>query len=114
MKHSIKVIGSICMKADSYGQIVKKVLAKIGLDDNVEIVHVKMSLENDEEDILEKYGLNMRCTVSYCPGCNYFWYSNSNKEKYLPALVIDEEIVLDSCFPTEDMLEKTIRNKLGC
>lgn len=114
MKHNIKVIGSFCLKADSYGEIVRKVLDKIGLDNNVEIVHVRTILEKDDEDILKKYDLNIRCTISYCPGCNFLWHGNSNEEKYLPALMIDEEIVLHSCFPSEDMIEKSIRKKLEC
>jgi|GEM_PF-1062390 len=114
MKHNIKVIGSSCLRADSYGKIVQKVLDKIGLDEIVEIVHAKTILKNDEEDILNKYNLSMRCTISYCPGCNFLGNSNSSGYKYLPALVFDEEIILHSCFPTEDTIEKSIRNKLGC
>ena len=95
------------MRTMAYADLVKRVLKTKGLDDSAVKVHqidpFDFSDSNSGNSLLEKYSLSSRCSNAYCPGCNFF-SDHKEDEQYIPALIIDDSVVLHSCFPTEDRL----------
>ena len=100
----IRIIGSYCMRTMAYADLVKRVLKTKGLDDSAVKVHQIDPFDYDgDNNLLEKYSLSSRCSNAYCPGCNFF-SDQKEGEQYIPARIIDDSVVLHSCFPTEDRL----------
>ena len=92
------------MRTMAYADLVKRVLKAKGLDDSAVRVHQIDPFDyNGDNKLLEKYSLSSRCSNAYCPGCNFF-SDHKEGEQYIPALIIDDSVVLHSCFPTEDRL----------
>jgi len=75
----ILVLGSHCMKSSYYRDVVQKIV---------------------DEMKLEIHGVEVGCSNSYCPGCNFV--NLGKEEKYTPALVIDGKLVAYSSFPSQE------------
>ncbi len=98
----ILVLGSICMKSSYYRDMVQKIVDEMNLDINVEKI-----IDSDE---IEKYGVEVGCSNSYCPGCNFV--NIGKEEHYTPALVIDGKVVAHSSFPSNQQFESLIKEAL--
>ena len=103
------------MRTMAYADLVKRVLKTKGLDDSAVKVHqidpFDYSDSNGDNSLLEKYSLSSCCSNAYCPGCNFFG-DQKEGEQYIPALIIDDSVVLHSCFPNEEKMKQTINSAL--
>lgn len=104
----IKLICSICTRNDYYCGLIEETAKDLGLEYTLEKVHYQPKMK--------EHHLFNRCTITYCPGCN-----NLNKvpkygdasAKYMPALVINDKIVLHSCVPSKEALKDILSKYLS-
>lgn len=104
----IKFICSACTRNDYYYGLIEETAQDLGLKYTLEKVSYHPQMKADH--------LFNRCTITYCAGCN-----NLNKSmkygdasaKYMPALVINGEIVLHSCVPSKDALKSILSKYLS-
>lgn len=86
----IKILGSLCATTDYYFDLVKEIAEELNLNYTIEKII--------EPEIMSKYSVTIGCLFGYCPGCN-FVNKNDVEEKHTPALVINGELRVHSCFP---------------
>ncbi|PLX32920.1 MAG: hypothetical protein C0604_04475 [Clostridiales bacterium] len=96
----ILVLGSHCMKSSYYRDMVQYIADGMNLD-----LEVKKIIDPLE---IEHYGIEVGCSNSYCPGCNFV--NIGKDEKYTPALVVDGKVVFHSSFPSRHEFEDMLRN----
>jgi len=96
----ILVLGSECMKSSYYRDLVQDIVDKMDLD-----IEVKKIIE---PPIIESFGIEVGCSNSYCPGCNFV--NIGKDEKYTPALVVDGKVVFHSSFPAKQEFEDMFKN----
>ena len=88
----ILVLGSHCMKSSYYRDVVQKIVDEMKLE-----IHVEKIIDSAK---IENFGVEVGCSNSYCPGCNFV--NLGKEEKYTPALVIDGKLVAYSSFPSQE------------
>jgi len=96
----ILVLGSNCMKSSYYRDMVQDIVDGMNLD-----LDVKKIIDPLE---IEDYGIEVGCSNSYCPGCNFV--NIGKDEKYTPALVVDGKVVFHSSFPSKGEFEDMLKN----
>lgn len=116
MKHDVVILGSDCARVDYYAEVVQERAELLGfVEEDCVIRRLRCSgihaAGSDEGlEMLERFGLNDRCTIGYCAGCNF--QQSYGDEKYMPALIIDGRLVLHSCFPGRDALDEVMKKYL--
>ena len=116
MKHNVVILGSECARVDYYAELVKERVEAVGISgDDYELRRIRCSGvsntgDNEGLEMLERFGLSDRCTIGYCAGCNF--QQSYGDERYMPALIIDDKVVLDSCFPKSDQLDEVLKEHL--
>ena len=104
----IKFICSVCTRNDRYYGFIEETAKELGLEYTLEKVGYQQEMK--EHDLFN------RCTIGYCPGCNnknrYNKYGD-HSAKYMPALVINDEIVLHSCVPSKNALKNILSKYLS-
>jgi len=103
----IKFICSACTRNDYYYGLIEKTAKGLGLQYTLEKVPY-------QQEMREQHLFN-RCTITYCAGCNNFnKYGNYGDAsvKFMPALVINDEMVSHSCVPLKDELIKILSKYL--
>jgi len=98
----ILVLGSECMKSSYYRDMVQAIVDEMNLN-----ITVKKIINSDE---IEKYGVEVGCSNSYCPGCNFV--NIGKEEHYTPALVIDGKVLAYSSFPSKQEFETLLKEAL--
>ncbi len=104
----IKFICSVCTRNDYYYGMIEEAAEDLGLKYTLEKVAY-------QQEMKEHYLFN-RCTIGYCPGCNHlnrFTKYGDPSARYMPALVINNEIVLHSCVPSKDALKNILSKYLS-
>jgi hypothetical protein len=104
----IKFICSVCTRNDYYYGLIEETVKELGLKYMLEKVPYQQKMR-------EQQHLFNRCTITYCAGCNNFnKYGNYGDAsvKFMPALVINDEMVLHSCVPSKDELIKILSQYL--
>jgi hypothetical protein len=105
---NIKFICSACTRNDYYYGLIEETAKDLGLKYTLEKVPYQQEMKDHQ--------LFNRCTITYCAGCNnlnrYMKYSDAST-KYMPALVINDEIVLHSCVPSKDALKDILSKYLS-
>ncbi len=100
---NIKLICSACTRNDYYYGLIEKTAKELGLQYTLEKVPYQEQMREDH--------LFNRCTITYCRGCNNFGrfgqYGDPSA-KYMPALVINDEMVSHSCVPSKDELKNIL------
>lgn len=86
----VKILGSLCATSDLYYDTVKEILDKLNMDYTIEKII--------DPEIMKQYDVSIGCLYGYCPGCN-FVNEDSKEDKYTPALVINGQLKIHSCFP---------------
>lgn len=99
----IKLLCSQCATNDYYLEDLQTIINKL-------MVKATISKIDDPEE-LKKYNISIRCLFGYCPGCNAPLDKNDTS-KYVPALIINDQVKLHSCFPMEDKLKEIIEEEL--
>ncbi|CUH94815.1 hypothetical protein P22_0881 [Propionispora sp. 2/2-37] len=100
---NIKILGSQCAVSNYYQETVEKIAQSLNLTYTIE------KIEDDEQ--LRRYAVYIGCLIGYCPGCNYV-PRDSSADKYTPALVINGELKLHSCFPSDEIFIKLLSEYL--
>lgn len=89
----ITLLSSNCTKLDAYERLVQLVVDDLGVAVNIE--------KSVAKDDLRKYGILDGCGYHYCAGCNR--PNRVQKENfYTPAMVINDKVVIHSCFPKKE------------
>jgi len=96
----ILVLGSECMKSSYYRDMVQDIVYGMNLDLEVKKIIDPLKIED--------YGIEVGCSNSYCPGCNFV--NIGKDEKYTPALVVDGKVVFHSSFPSRQEFEDMLKN----
>ncbi len=96
---TIKLLCSLCTRNDYYYQLVEKIAGDLGLRYTIERI--------TDEDEMGKYHLHVRCMFAYCPGCNALngLTGSGASTMWAPALVINDQVALHGCVPSEQALE---------
>ncbi len=111
MKHKVVILGSVCRRVDHYKDIVEERAKLLDIaEDDCEINRETYTGEEGTLEMLDKYGLTDRCMIAYCAGCNFL--PKYGDERYIPALIIDDQVVLDSCFPTPEKVDEVLTKYL--
>ena len=104
----IKFICSVCTRNDYYYGLIEETVKDLGLKYTLEKVPY--------EQKMKEHHLFNRCTITYCAGCNNFnrftKYGDASA-KYMPALAINDEIILHSCVPSKDELKDILSKYLS-
>jgi hypothetical protein len=95
---NIKILGSKCAISDEYLEAVDKIASRMGLDYTIEKI--------EDESLMENYEVTVECMYGYCPGCKF--NHEGSTDKHAPAMVIDEELVLHSEFPIDEVFEEVL------
>ncbi|MDD3365519.1 MAG: hypothetical protein PHZ03_11100 [Syntrophomonas sp.] len=99
----IKLICSACTRNDYYYGLIEKAAKELGLNYTLEKVAYKPEMREDH--------LFNRCTITYCRGCNNFdkygKYGDPSA-KYMPALVVNDEMAAHSRIPSLDELKNIL------
>jgi hypothetical protein len=93
----ILLLRSACAVNEAYLETVKSRLEVLGLHADVR--------ESQDPSLWEAYGIDSRCLMGYCPGCNFH---GKMKGMFLPALAINGQLVLYSHFPSDEELDQVI------
>lgn len=104
----IKFICSVCTRNEYYYGLIEETAKDLGLKYTLEKVPYQLKMK-------EQHLFN-RCTITYCAGCNNFnrfKKYGDDSAKYMPALVINDEIVLHSCVPSKDTLKDILSKYLS-
>ncbi|HKL10635.1 MAG TPA: hypothetical protein VJ990_04290 [Clostridia bacterium] len=97
----VLVLGSECMKSSYYRDMVQEIIDDMHL--NIKVKKIIDPL------IIEDFGIEVGCSNSYCPGCNFV--NIGKDEKYTPALVVDGTVVSHSSFPSKQEFENILKNE---
>ena len=100
---NIKLICSACTRNEYYYGLIEKAAQELGLNYTLETVPYQPEMREDH--------LFNRCTITYCRGCNNFdMYGNYGdpSAKYMPALVVNDEMAAHSRVPSLDELKNIL------
>jgi len=98
---TIKVYGSKCTTTEFYKNLFEELLQKEKIGATFEIV--------EDVDEINELGLDIGCMFGYCPGCNTAHEDKKQNERYVPALVVNGDIIFHSYIPNEDQIQKIIK-----
>lgn len=97
----IVLLRSACAVNEAYMDAVQN---------RIRILRLKADLrESQDPDLWAAYGVESRCMMGYCPGCNFH---GDMEGKFLPALAINGRLVLHSHFPTDEELDQVLNEYL--
>ncbi len=91
----ILLLRSACAVNEAYLDEVKSSIERLDLQADIK--------ESQDPDLWKAYGLDSRCMMGYCPGCNFH---GEMEGKFLPALAVNGRLVLHSHFPTDQEIEE--------
>lgn len=100
----IKILGSLCATSDYYFDLVKDIAEVLNLNYTIEKII--------DSEVMSKYSVAIGCLYGYCPGCN-FVNTDDVGEKYTPALVINGELKIYSCFPEKEVFKGILSEYLN-
>ncbi|BES64051.1 hypothetical protein SANA_04900 [Gottschalkiaceae bacterium SANA] len=93
----ILLLRSACAVNEAYLEMVESRVEALGLQVDVR--------ESQDPILWQAYGIDSRCLMGYCPGCNFH---GEMAGKFLPALAINGHLVLHSHFPSDEELDQAI------
>ncbi len=98
----ILVLGSECMKSSYYRDMVQDIIDSMNL--NIKVIKIIDPLK------IENYGIEVGCSNSCCPGCNFV--NIGKDEKHTPALAVDGKVVFHSSFPSRHEFVNMLKSKI--
>jgi len=96
----ITVYGTQCTTTEFYKSFLEEFLMREQVAATFEIVQ--------DVDAINKMGLDIGCMFGYCPGCNKAHDDKKENERYVPALVVNDDIIFHSFFPNKDQLSEIL------
>ena len=97
----IVLLRSACAVNEAYMDAVQKRMDFLGLQADLR--------ESQDPDLWTAYGVESRCLMGYCPGCNFH---GDMEGSFLPAFAINGRLVLHSHFPTDKELDQVLSEHL--
>ena len=93
----IVVLRSACAVNEAYTEAIESRVKALGLNLDVGT--------SQDPKLWEAYGIDSRCMMGYCPGCNFH---GEMAGKFLPALAINGRLVLHSHFPSDEEIDHAL------
>ena len=78
----------------------------VAVRNRVQALELKVEVNASQDPKLwEAYGIDSRCMMGYCPGCNFH---GEMAGQFLPALAINGRLVLHSHFPSDEEIDHAL------
>lgn len=94
----IVVLRSACAVNEAYMEAVQNRMQALGLQADLR--------QSQDPDLWAAYGVESRCMMGYCPGCNFH---GEMEGRFLPVLAINGQLVLHSHFPSDEELDQVLK-----
>jgi len=95
------LLRSACAVNEVYLEAIQSRMKELGLQADLR--------ESQDPDLWAAYGVESRCMMGYCPGCNFH---GEMEGSFLPALAINGRLVLHSHFPSDEELDQVLEEYL--